>query len=170
VQSQFPTDCSGCHNTNAWLGATFDHSATLFPLTGSHRAVVCSDCHSDGVYKGKSTVCSSCHMADYTGAVNPNHIAAQFPTDCVSCHNTTAWQGAQFNHDGQFFPIYSGKHRGQWSNCSDCHQVSTDFRQFTCLSCHEHSQSSMNSTHRQVSTYAYNSADCLRCHPTGRSP
>jgi hypothetical protein len=35
----FPTDCTGCHNTVQWKGATFNHTATGFALTGAHTTV-----------------------------------------------------------------------------------------------------------------------------------
>ena len=31
---------------------------------------------------------------------------------CDTCHSTTAWRPASFDHDGRYFPIYSGKHLG----------------------------------------------------------
>ncbi len=109
----------------------------------------------------------SCHQADYNQTTNPNHTASGFSNNCVSCHTTTTWLGATFDHDGQFFPIYSGKHKNKWSTCSECHQVPTDYGQFTCLTCHEHNKSSMDSKHQGRSGYAYISTECLRCHPRG---
>jgi hypothetical protein len=166
--AHFPTDCSTCHSTTAWTGAFFDHSQTQFPLTGAHKTLACDQCHGSGVYQGLTTACSGCHQQDYARTTNPNHQAAQFPTDCTSCHTTTAWTGATFDHDGPFFPIYSGTHRGTWSSCATCHTVATDFSQFTCLQCHEHAQAQMDSRHSQVRGYSYNSQACLSCHPTGR--
>ena len=34
-----------CHNTTQWTGATFDHTATGFALTGAHTSVQCAQCH-----------------------------------------------------------------------------------------------------------------------------
>ena len=55
--------------------------------------------YADGVYRGKPTTCVSCHQQDYTTAT-PNHAAAMFPNTCASCHTTTRWDGATFDHDG----------------------------------------------------------------------
>jgi hypothetical protein len=165
----FPTDCTTCHTTVTWQGASFDHSTTAFPLTGVHTTTPCQDCHTNGVYKGLPSTCVSCHQTDYNNTSNPNHTAAGFPTDCVSCHTTSTWLGAQFNHDGQYFPIYSGKHRGQWNACSDCHQNSSSYAVFTCLTCHEHSKSQMDSAHQGRSGYVYDSQACYSCHPRGQS-
>jgi len=167
--ARFPTDCTPCHGTTAWTPASFNHSTTQFPLTGAHLAATCDQCHADGVYNGKPTACLSCHQTDYNQTTDPNHQAAGFPTDCASCHTTTRWDGARFDHDGTFFPIYSGKHQGKWAACSDCHQNATSFAQFTCLTCHEHNQTDMDRKHQGRSGYQYLSTECLRCHPRGDS-
>jgi len=165
VATQFPTDCSACHTTTAWTGATFNHSGTSFPLTGAHLKATCNDCHADGVYNGKSTACVSCHQNDYNTTTDPPHLAGHFPTDCASCHTTVGWPGATFNHDGPYFPIYSGTHRGRWTNCSDCHNVASDYAQFTCLTCH--TKATTDSHHSGVRGYTYDSRACYSCHPTG---
>jgi hypothetical protein len=165
--SQIPRNCETCHNINAWSPATFDHSKSNFPLTGAHINVACSQCHNSG-YTGTPTACNACHMAQYNATTDPAHVAAQFPTTCETCHNTTAWTPSTFNHDGPYFPIYSGSHRGTWTLCSQCHPSSSNYAQFTCLSCHAHDQSPMNNAHREVSGYSYNSAACYSCHPRGR--
>ncbi len=169
VSAQFPTDCSACHTTIVWTTATFNHSATAFPLTGLHQTATCQQCHSDGVYKGKNMACVACHQTDYTTAANPNHQAAQFPPTCQDCHTTLTWLGATFDHDAQWFPVYSGQHRGKWSTCADCHTNPGNFTVFSCLTCHEHSQSQMDSKHQGNSGYRYNSQQCYSCHPDGRS-
>lgn len=164
------TTCSACHTTTAWIPGTFNHGATAFPLTGAHTAVACLGCHGDGVYKGKSTDCVSCHQADYNQTTNPIHSAASFPTTCASCHTTTTWLGATFDHDGRYFPIYTGKHRGQWASCATCHTSPTNYQVFTCLSCHVHDQVPMDDKHKSMSGYRYDSQTCYGCHPRGTKP
>ena len=66
----FGTDCVTCHSTNAWT-TPYDHSRTQFPLTGAHKAATCTQCHADGVYKGKPTTCVSCHQPDYNNSSQP---------------------------------------------------------------------------------------------------
>ncbi len=167
VAAGFPTTCETCHTTASWAGATFDHANTAFPLTGAHVGLSCNSCHADGVYKGKSTACVSCHLADYNGTNNPAHAAAGFPQTCDQCHTTATWSGATFDHDGQFFPIYSGSHKGRWSACSDCHINASNYAAFTCMSGGCHSQSSTDSNHRGVSGYRYDASACYACHPRG---
>ena len=163
VAAKFSTDCKTCHTTTAWAPSTFNHtSGTTFPLTGSHLGVACINCHSKG-YAGISTACSSCHLTQYNSTTNPAHAAAKFPTTCESCHTVTVWTTSTFNHDTQYFRIYSGKHNGEWNLCSDCHTTATNFAVFNCLTCH--AQSSTNSKHSGVSGYTYNSTNCYSCHP-----
>ena len=38
LASGFPQDCSGCHTTTDWSGATFNHATTGFTLTGAHTS------------------------------------------------------------------------------------------------------------------------------------
>ncbi|HUX32828.1 MAG TPA: hypothetical protein VMV51_03080 [Gemmatimonadaceae bacterium] len=164
----FPTTCETCHSTANWTSATFDHNTTQFPLTGAHVSVACTACHGDGVYKGKPTTCVSCHLANYNATSNPAHAAAGFPTTCAQCHTTATWAGATFDHDGSFFPIYSGTHKGRWSTCADCHTSPSNYAVFTCTgACH--TQSNTDSHHQGVSGYRYDSNACYSCHRNGRS-
>jgi hypothetical protein len=168
--SGFPTSCQSCHTTSAWRPATFDHDATRFPLTGAHARVDCAQCHVGGRYSGTPTACVSCHQQNYDQTTNPNHRAAGFPTQCQNCHSTDAWRPASFDHDGQYFPIYSGRHRGAWSSCSDCHVNPGNYAAFECILCHAHSnKSQVDRDHREVGGYSYQSAACYRCHRDGRA-
>ncbi|HKI77638.1 MAG TPA: hypothetical protein VKA26_03770 [Ignavibacteriaceae bacterium] len=153
ASSGFPTDCKQCHTTSAWSPANFDHSSTAFPLTGRHTTVSCNNCHLSG-YAGTPTDCYSCHKSKYDNTSDPNHSAANFPTDCVQCHTTNGWTPASFDHDNQYFPIYSGRHNNRWNSCSDCHTNQNNFASHTCNAvCHK------NDHHQNE--------DCFRCHPRG---
>jgi hypothetical protein len=167
VQAGFPHECNTCHTINGWDGANFNHS--FYPLTGGHAGRTCNQCHGNGVYHGTSTVCYSCHQADYQGTTDPNHTAAHFPTDCALCHTITVWGNGRFDHDGLYFPIYSGNHNRVWQTCADCHTSPTDFRVFSCILCHEHSnRSEVDGDHQGVAGYRYASDACYSCHPQGR--
>ncbi|GAB4291346.1 MAG: hypothetical protein Kow0098_10530 [Ignavibacteriaceae bacterium] len=166
VSEGFSFDCTMCHNTDNWEDADFDHNQTTFPLTGAHTTVDCSQCHANG-YSNTPTDCFFCHETDYNNAVDPDHIAAGFPPTCEDCHTTIAWEPASFDHDGQYFPIYSGKHAGEWGLCVDCHNVPNDYSQFTCIDCHEHNQQDMDDEHQGVEGYVYISSECYACHPNG---
>ncbi len=164
----FPTDCSQCHSTNGWSGATFDHSTTGFALTGQHATLSCNSCHANG-YTNTPSDCYSCHKTDYQNTTDPNHSTAQFPTTCQDCHSTSSWSGATFDHDASYFPIYSGTHSGRWSACSDCHTNSSNYSVFSCITCHAHDQTTTDQHHQGVSGYVYQSSACYSCHPTGRA-
>ena len=158
VTAKFSTACETCHTVTAWTPSTFNHNtATTFPLTGGHIGVACISCHKNG-YSPIPTTCVSCHLTDYNTTTNPAHAAAKFSTDCLTCHNVTAWSPAPlFNHTS-FFPISSGRHSG--ISCVTCHTTPTNYAVFTCItaSCH-------GSAHNRNQ----GSAGCYSCHPTGKA-
>ncbi len=179
VAAGFPTSlCSTCHNTTAWNPGTFDHSTTGWALTGAHqmppaagsKITACTDCHVSNNYSltSANTACYGCHQAAWLstqtlGGSVPNHIAAGYPQTCDTCHTTTSWLGATFNHT--YFPI---PHHG--SVCNDCHQVSTDYSSFTCINCHTqtaHQQTQTNNQHQGVGGYSYGPTTCYNCHKNG---
>ncbi len=162
-----PNDCETCHTTNPdWQPATFPIHNDYYPLEGAHATIAsnCFTCH-EGNYINTPNLCFSCHADDYNQTTDPNHEAAQFPTKCESCHSETAWTPATFDHDGQYFPIYSGEHQGEWDACSECHTNPGNYSIFTCLTCHE--QGETDDEHNDVGGYSYNSLACLECHPDG---
>jgi len=166
VAGNYSTDCTICHSTTAWEPAQIDHNLTGFPLTGKHIEATCQECHASG-YTNTPTDCYACHQQDYDNSTNPNHLAALFPITCEDCHTTNGWTPATFDHDGLYFPIYSGEHAGEWNQCSDCHEVPSNYTVFTCISCHEHNQIDMDDKHQGIQGYIYESNACLSCHPDG---
>ncbi|MFM1879132.1 MAG: hypothetical protein RLZZ241_1998 [Bacteroidota bacterium] len=164
-QAGFSTDCASCHTTAVgWKPAGIDHD--FFPLTLGHDIGDCTQCHTTGNYADASPECVSCHQNDYNQTSDPNHQAANFPLDCASCHSTNPdWKPVDWDHDGQYFPIYSGEHRGEWNACTDCHTNASDYSVFSCFACH--GQSSTDNEHRGVNGYTYDSMACLQCHPDG---
>lgn len=163
--SGFSTDCVACHTTNpGWTPAVINHD--FFPLTMGHNIQDCTQCHTTGNYSDASPECVACHQTDYDQTNNPNHLAANFPTDCVACHTTNpGWTPAEFDHDGQYFPIYSGKHRETWNDCVECHANPSNYADFTCFTCHL--QPEMDDKHSEENGYEYLSSACLQCHPNG---
>ncbi|QDU65445.1 hypothetical protein [Engelhardtia mirabilis] len=163
VTAGFSTSCEECHNTSDWGDANIDHS--FFPLTAGHNLSSCTACHSPGTFTGLSSDCFSCHASDYTGANDPNHIAAGYPTTCQACHNTSDWDDAVFNHD---FPIKTGAHKN--FSCTQCHTNPATYAVFSCIDCHEHNAVDTQKKHKpdEVPGYSYNSAACYSCHPNGK--
>ena len=177
VAAQFPTSmCATCHDTINWADGKFDHSTTGWALTGGHvvptagGVQACTDCHVGNNYSltSANTACYGCHVTQWNstqtlGGSVPNHIAAGYPTTCDSCHTTTTWLGATFNHT--YFPI---PHHG--SVCNDCHQVSTDYSSFTCINCHTttaHQQTQTVNEHNGVNGFVYGPETCYNCHKNG---
>jgi hypothetical protein len=168
ADANFSTDCLECHNEDAWSPSSFDHDA-IYPLNGAHALIAndCNACHM-GDYTNTPNTCVGCHQSDYDGTTNPDHAAAGFPTDCLNCHNEDAWIPSSWDHDDQYFPIYSGKHEDEWNDCIDCHTNSGDFTVFSCIDCHEHDdEAQVDDDHEDVSGYVYESGACYACHPTG---
>lgn len=165
----FSTDCLECHymNSFSWGGVGINHN--FFPLTAGHDISNCTLCHKDGDYANISSECISCHEQDYNNSSNPSHEAAGISTNCAECHSTNpGWRPASFyEHDGLFFPIYSGEHAGVWGTCMECHPNTANYAVYTCISCHEHNQADMDDEHEGISGYTYENSACLICHPTG---
>ncbi|UCG85457.1 MAG: Ig-like domain-containing protein [Gemmatimonadota bacterium] len=169
----YPTTCTSCHSTSAWSGATFDHGVASggFDLTGRHTTLPCTSCH-DAVTgqplftPADETDCAACHQSDY----DQQHLGSGYPTSCLTCHDGSTWTGGRFDHDADYFPIYSGDHAGEWQSCGICHTQSGDFSVFTCFNCHRHNQNDMDDTHSGMTGYAYDPPTCLGCHPDGTKP
>ncbi len=135
VQLGFPTTCQNCHDTISWMNGKFDHSTTGWTLTGAHATVACSQCHVNSNYNLTVTTCVSCHLKDFQGTTNPNHTQQGFAQTCETCHNTAAWQPAQFDHSKSGFPL-TGAHAT--TPCSQCH-VNNNYNltNTACVSCHQ---------------------------------
>jgi nitrate/TMAO reductase-like tetraheme cytochrome c subunit len=177
VAAQFPTSlCSTCHDTINWADGKFDHSTSGWALTGGHvvptagGVQACTDCHINNNYSltSANTACYGCHQAQWNstqtlGGSIPNHLAAGYPTTCDSCHTTSSWLGATFDHT--YFPL---PHHA--SVCNDCHQVSTDYSSFTCINCHTttaHQQTVTVNQHAGVANFVYGPTTCYNCHKNG---
>ena len=170
VASGYSLSCTDCHSFDGytWQAEGINHD--FFPLQQGHSGLNCLDCHQVGTYQGLSQDCFSCHAADYAAAKQPNHQLSGFPTDCTLCHTLEPdWMPASFrDHDGEYFPIYSGNHRGEWNSCTECHTTPGNFSLFSCIDCHEHNDANeLARDHRGVSGYVYESNACYACHPRG---
>ncbi|HMR43277.1 MAG TPA: cytochrome c3 family protein, partial [Saprospiraceae bacterium] len=151
----FSTNCLECHDalTFGWSTEKVDHS--FFPLTKGHETNDCAKCHTGGDFSNTPANCFACHQVDFESATNPNHLSANFSTDCTICHTTDPdWMPAQFvDHDANHFPIYSGVHAGQWTMCKDCHSNESDYAVFSCTVCHLNPETDVG--HTNVNGYIY---------------
>ncbi len=144
---RFGTNCGGCHTSNGWLPASFDHNLSTFKLTGQHVHVLCGNCHINNVYQGTPTDCYSCHQKD-------DKHKNQFGTNCAACHTTVGWLPVNVDHNLFAFKL-TGKHTTV--TCENCH-INNNFQgtPTDCYSCHQ-----KNDTHN--GRFGKN---CSACHST----
>ena len=177
---QMGTNCAECHTVQGWniaVQQVKDHQ-NRFPLLGAHAAVQCEDCHKGaavGQFQGLSTNCISCHQKDLQQTVTaggsvPNHIAAQFPLTCESCHNFDSWLGANVNHAAPpiNFPLTNGHANVP---CASCHVGGNYNLQIAATDCGHAGchlttwQQTTNPQHSAAPT-VFPIATCSNCHNT----
>ena len=162
-------DCLTCHPTGE-AGDFTAHDQQFFPIfSGKHNGEwdACSNCHEVALDRGIFS-CLNCHEQPATDQVHLGFSGYAYNSvDCYACH-PTGEAGDFTDHDQQFFPIFSGKHNGEWDACSTCHEVPLDRKIFTCFNCHDHSQTRMDDKHLgEVQDYVYDSQACYDCHSNG---
>lgn len=157
----FSQNCATCHSTTAWQPATFDHGTTKFALTGAHVATPCVSCHTNNNYQLVYTNCYQCHASDFQGATNPNHVAGNFSQVCQTCHSTTAWQPATFDHSTTKFPL-TGIHIT--TACQSCHTSGNYTLTYSgCYACHTTEYNNTTNPNHRTSGYP---TTCETCHTT----
>lgn len=153
------TQCEQCHDTSTFLHSSWPHPGT-FALTFGHAGRKCTDCHVGQSYMGTSSDCVACHLDDYQGVQNPNHVTSGFGTDCLGCHNTATWHGATFSHPASF-PLENAHQRA----CTDCHTTPGVFAGLNpaCVACHlTNYTNAANPPHASFGL----SQQCQDCHGT----
>ena len=168
IQLGFSLECVECHSPASQSWGVTESFHLFFPLEGKHDINDCAACHLGESYSNASPECVSCHEDDFFATTSPNHLALNFGTDCTMCHIGDSWGQANFNlHDDLYFPIFFGKHEGEWDTCTDCH-LGGNFTSFSCIDCHEHNdQQDLTNEHDGEDDFVYESEACFFCHPTG---
>ena len=129
-----------------------------FVLDGAHATVACERCHSGGAYNllPSPSKCIDCHEDPH---------ATQMGTSCETCHNTTTWAGAVFDHTGQ-------------TDCQSCHVAATPLNHYAgqCSTCHtstevwtsyifDHTgQTDCQSCHVAATPLNHYAGQCSTCH------
>src|ERR1700757_286061 len=168
-------NCQGCHKFDSWLGATFDHAATGFPLTAGHANVPCANCHINNNYNLQiaATDCGNagCHLTTWQQTNNPVHPSAG-PTfaaaNCSQCHNTTSWTTAIFDHSTTGFLLTQGHANVPCSSCHVNNNYTLTIAPTDCgnAGCHLTTwQQTNNPVHPSAGT-AFAAANCSTCHDT----
>lgn len=189
AHAEFATDCFACHTP--FIGSQPEkcvacHKVAEIGLVTSkgmpigkeqknvafHQKLLeadCVACHSD--HKGVMAFrpisrfshdllepalqeqCDSCHA-------NPGDaLHAKIKGNCAQCHSLAGWTPATFEHD-EFFRF----DRHHDTDCETCHMES-DYSNYTCYGCHEHSRSKIREEHREEGIYDYE--NCVECHRSG---
>ena len=161
--------CYQCH-PDGKAGSFADHDAQFFPVfTGTHANQWndCSECHTDPTDR-KVFDCLTCHPNPGTDNTHQGMSGYSFSSPaCYDCH-PDGKKGLFKDHDAEFFPIFSRRHRGKWDSCADCHTQPQDKSFFTCTEgCHRHRLSRVNSIHKRKRNYSPDGPSCVRCHPHG---
>ena len=169
----FPVLCQNCHEMTGWTPAIMPDHDAFFPIySGAHnrRWNSCSDCH---VVPGnfKAFECINCHEHNQPDMDSKHQGIPGYAYNsqaCYQCH-PTGEAGDFGEHDAIYFPIYSGAHRNTWDACSTCHADPQSRASFTCIGCHDHDRTRMDSAHLgEVGDYVYSATSCFDCHPDGR--
>ncbi len=170
-KSEMGNNCLRCHTTQSWKIADMvqRHQSTRFPLLGKHSTLPCQTCHTNAARKqfaGTPTDCFGCHQEDFTTARSPNHVTSGFSTDCMQCHDVTAFRwGAGFQHELTRFPL-TGAHVA--ASCFACHKNQVFKSTPTvCVSCHQTEYTSTANPNHAAARFA---TECQTCHTTSRWP
>ena len=140
-------DCASCHEVTSWRTTRFDHDKTAFPLHDAHADVPCQGCHFGNKYKGAPRECVSCHAPD-------DVHRGERGVKCGSCHSTTGWKTAKFDHKKETGFALEGAHAS--IDCQDCHRSGNlhDKIPRECSGCHQ----------GQDSHAGRFGAQCAQCH------
>ena len=178
---QYGLSCGSCHTASGWTPATFDHNLSAFQLTGQHADAACQSCHVDGIFVGTPGNCHSCHQ-------NDDSHDGKYGTNCDSCHSTSGWTPATFDHNLSGFPLTGahaslgcsqchsgGAYGGLSSACSACHvepSAHAGMYGTDCAKCHSTSNWNATFSHPggcEGNCATHEHATCADCHPVNYS-
>ncbi len=127
--------CESCHTVEGFRPSTFTlakHQQSRFPLSGSHVAVACNDCHKPmggpglekvARYRFEDRSCTACHRDPHRGQFAERMRQAGSrggPLGCEACHSLSSWKElSRFDHATTKF-VLLGSHRAV--ACADCHR------------------------------------------------
>ena len=175
------TECTDCHTDHKGLHPGIKMMSFNHDLLSVADRGKCSSCHNkpaNELHRLLDTNCGSCHNStDWkegtifshgvlaAGSLNNCGTCHNKPDDnlhrvmsqgCISCHDTTHWKPSSFNHTNYF--VLDRDHN---VNCETCHS-GTNFKEYSCYGCHEHSPAKIESEHREEGIS--NFSNCVKCH------
>jgi len=156
-KASFGANCLLCHKGSTPDGTDFDHDAFAFKLTGAHAGVACSGCHTPTRSRQALSLtpqtCYSCHAKD-------DKHRGSLGYKCNSCHATSTWSTATFNHSVLGSNVAS-------KDCASCH-ADTDIHEGAfgrqCGQCHNTGGWSRALFSHSRLSGSLASADCASCH------
>jgi hypothetical protein len=176
--------CEGCHTAGSWGAVELDHAKTRFALDGAHANVECAGCHAQAAaakFSGAPTECAQCHRAD-------DVHAGRNGAECGSCHTSTAWPVAAFDHATAASFRLTGAHSKLLCQschvenlaaelprtCVGCHKTDDPHAGrlgTSCSDCHQSAQWPTSFDHAHASGFALGGAhadlECTTCHASG---
>lgn len=163
VSAGFPATCENCHTMDTWFNARFDHlKVTGYALTGAHATLPCTACHMNNVFKGTPATCFGCHATDFANSKNPPHVQLGLPHDCGTCHTTSDWLNAKFDHAVYAHYPLTGMHATL--SCAQCHTNNNYTSTPTdCYSCHKADFTGTTNPNHVAAGFPTN---CSLCHST----
>jgi hypothetical protein len=130
-------DCVACHS---------DHNGVMafHPISGFSHELLTREVREQ---------CEGCHA-------NPGDaLHRKIEGNCNQCHTLAGWKPATLNHDDYF--RFDRHHE---ADCETCH-IDSDYTNYTCYGCHEHSRSNIRGEHLEEGIYDYE--NCVECHRSG---
>lgn len=116
---------------------------------------------------GGRPLCGLVFVASLLGAAGCNQVLLRTPSP-GSSDGGEAGIALPITRDSHaaYFPIGDGtNHAAQV--CTDCHQSADTFADYTCISCHDHSEELADTRHVYITGFVYQSSACFTCHPSG---
>ena len=167
------TKCINCHPIDRIGSAGASIHSVKYPFHKYLITADCITCHTEHngdaepitkrIFEHKllqDTVKSNCSICH----IKPNdNLHGGFNSECSSCHSTSIWKGASFDHQKYF--IFDNNHSGK---CENCHTDPSSYKSWTCYNCHEHSQEKISRKHIKEGINDY--ANCIKCHRSSSKP
>ncbi len=172
--------CQQCHTGMTWKKSNYTlamHQKGAFPLTGSHMAVACVDCHKPAegsklvLYHFSKVDCTTCHEdihhAEFAARMAALSPSSHKPLGCEACHVTKDWHDlGNFDHGTTKFAL-AGSHRAV--ACAECHKppnlertmlhVHFDQASNKCSDCHQNPHADQ---------FAERAFECESCHNSNK--
>ena len=127
-------DCMACHSDHA--------GAKRYRIQGHFKH--------DLLQKETREQCQSCHK------VPTDSLHQNITGNCAQCHSQEKWKPATFDH----FKLFA-LDRDHNVSCVTCH-LRSDYRNYTCYGCHEHTPEKIRREHIKEGIREYN--NCVECH------